>query len=82
MTVSTAHLKIRGKRWKIRFAPVPNDPTLYGLCDYDTRTIWVHPNKEPKGTLIHEVLHACHVDMTELAVDETERAITKALELL
>ena len=77
-----AKIKIRGKSWKIVFKPVPCEPSLYGICDYDTRTIHVHPKMEPKGTLIHEVLHACLPDLSESAVNETEAAISKALELL
>lgn len=77
----TAKIKIRGRVWTIIFRPVPCEPTLFGICDYDTKTIRVHPDKDPRGTLIHEVLHACLPDLSETAVDETERAITKALEV-
>jgi hypothetical protein len=77
----TAKIKIRGRVWTVIFRPVPCEPTLFGICDYDSKTIRVHPDKEPRGTLIHEVIHACLPDLTETAVDETERAITKALEV-
>lgn len=77
----TAKIKIRGRVWTVIFRPVPCEPTLFGICDYDTKTIRVHPGKEPRGTLIHEVIHACLPDLSETAVDETERAITKALEV-
>ena len=80
--LTSGKIKIRGRKWTVIFRPVPCEPSLYGICDYDTRTIHVHPKMEPKGTLIHEVLHACLPDLSESAVNEVEDAITKALELL
>lgn len=80
--ITTAKLKIRGKQWKVIFKPVPCEPSLFGICDYDTRTIHVHPKMEVKGTLIHEVLHACLPDLSEDAVSQTEQALTAALNIL
>ena len=80
--LTSAKIKIRGRKWNVIFKPVPCEPSLYGICDYDTRTIHVHPKMEPRGTLIHEVLHACLPDLSEEAVNQTEQALTAALNLL
>lgn len=38
-------------------------PSDNGLCDFNTRTIYIRSTQSPKGifrTFIHEVLHALH----------------------
>jgi len=76
-------IRIRGGWWRVVFKRPPLKESLDGLCDYDTRTIYVNPKAlEQRATLIHEVLHACHKDLDEDSVAETEEAIETALRLL
>ena len=75
-------IKIRGATWKIaRERPPSNFCT--GLCDYDSRTIYIRPNcPDPIGTVIHELLHANFPDIEEEAIEEAEESIVKALEII
>jgi hypothetical protein len=53
---------LRGKRWRVRFTKRgPLDRTQRGLCDTETRTIWVlrsQPRADQERTFVHELLHA------------------------
>lgn len=74
-------LKIRGQRWRILIARPPENKCS-ALCDYDARTIYIRPSADKVRCIVHEVLHACLADIEEKAVEETEEAIVKALELV
>ncbi len=78
----TSKLKIRGKTWTLKLQAPPRRPLDIGMCDYDTRTLYVHPERETEATLIHEVLHAALPDLTEDAITEVEAALTGALATL
>jgi hypothetical protein len=70
---------IRGKRWTIRIARPPLKEVAEGLCDYETRTIYLKPGTELPATLLHEVLHACFPDLEEDAITAAENALIEAL---
>lgn len=82
MSQRTSKLKIRGRTWTLKLQAPPRRPSDFGMCDYETRTLYVHPEREPEATLIHEVLHAALPDLTEDAVVELETALTGALATL
>jgi len=73
-------IRIRGVWWTIRRERPPRRERLDGLCDYATRTIYVNPVAvDQRATLLHEVLHAALPDLTEMAVEQTEKALETAL---
>lgn len=75
-------IKIRGMWWRILISRPPEN-YCSGLCNIQTRTIYIRPTAKNKfETLVHEILHACLWDLTEEAVMETEEAIVKGLRLL
>lgn len=56
--------KILNHEWEVRFIP-ENDQVLRtpngnynGVCDSQTKTLFVATNEKQKGTLIHELTHA------------------------
>ena len=74
-------IQIRGQRWKVRFAPIPEKDWLVpgrkevGRCNYATRTITVDPvSGDPFWTLFHEVTHATLPDNDENSVELMEDA--------
>jgi hypothetical protein len=75
----TRKVRIRGKNWRIVVARPPVKEKIEGLCEYDTRTIYLTPGTELPATLIHEVLHACYPDLCEDAIEEGEAAIINAI---
>lgn len=75
------HLKIRGDKWKIVIGRPPENK-CDGLCHYATSTIYIRPSADRIPTIVHEILHACLWDVSEEAIEETEDALVKALELL
>jgi hypothetical protein len=66
--------KINEKIWKIKFGHagktdgVDND----GICDYETRTIFINPKsgRSLVNVLSHELLHARFPDLEEDAIEE------------
>lgn len=58
----------KARWWTVRCEKLPRG-TL-GVCDYDTRTIIVHPQRDPLKTLsvlAHELFHVCYPDLVEEA---------------
>lgn len=77
-------LRIRGQNWKLKLEP-PDSFTDgkrdVGLCDYENKTIYVDPkDSEFIGTVLHETVHCCLPDLSEVAVKEIEEALIAALE--
>ena len=73
-------MRLRGRYWTLhRGNPgLGND----GLCDPATKTITVRSTLRGElelDTLIHEMLHACHWDLDESAIEETATDIARAL---
>ncbi len=83
MKPRTRRIRIRGKTWRIKIGRLPKN-NCDALCDYEQRVIWIRgkTTNEPHACVIHEVLHACHPDMEESAVEETEEALVAALSLI
>ena len=78
----TCRLKIRGQRWRIVIGRPPMN-RCSGCCVKADRTIYIRSRAKNKfETLVHEILHACHWDLTEEAIVETEEALVKGLRLL
>lgn len=76
-------VRIRGAEWRLLLQRPPTREVLDGLCDYDTRTIYINPRAECRiGTTIHEVLHAALPDIDEEAILVAEDALVKALEVM
>ena len=72
--------KLRGKYWRIVREKLPRK--LDGLCDADHRTITVQPHlsgERELDVLIHEMLHACHWDLDETAIEETASDLARVL---
>jgi hypothetical protein len=83
-----SNIRIRGRWWVIKRAAPPRKGEARGggrtdgLCDYETRTIYVSPRSgEQRATLLHEVLHAALPDLDEAAIRETEEALEMALRM-
>lgn len=75
-------LRIRGAPWRIVIGRPPKN-NCEGLCDYDTRTIYIRPSSpDHSRTSVHETLHACFPDLEERVILEAEEAIMKGLELV
>jgi ABC-type phosphate transport system ATPase subunit len=73
-------LRIRGKRWRLRF--VSHLGENRGICDNTDRIIRIVSNQEQEvemDTIIHEILHAALWDLDEEAVHDTANAISAAL---
>jgi hypothetical protein len=70
-------IMIRGKKWTLKIQRPPSKNLLDGMCEYNERVIYVHPNASAgiTATLIHEILHACLPDLKECCVLECESAI-------
>jgi len=72
--------RLRGKYYRLRFAKLAS-PKI-GLCDWDARTITIHPRLKGElqlDTIIHELLHACQPDLGEEAIDQTATDIARVL---
>jgi len=72
--------RLRGKYWSIVRGKL--DSKLDGLCDANTRTITVRPSltgERELEVLIHEMLHACHWDLDEIAITETSEDLARVL---
>lgn len=79
-------LKMRGKTWRLVYGKPPENKCS-GLCEYDTKTIWIRPSQhdtpdEVLQTWFHEVLHQCFPDLKEESVQEAEDAFAAGLDLL
>ncbi len=76
-------LKIRGRTWRI---VIGRPPLNYcdGVCEPSTCTIYISPNKRVnrRATLIHEILHACFMDLDEPAITDAEAALEAGLAVL
>lgn len=75
-------LRIRGRWWTIRVERPPDKANIEGLCDYESRTIYLRPGTELPATLLHEVLHACFPDNDEDSIVEAEEALVNALQVM
>ena len=87
------YVPIRGTKWKLILGRPPLN-TCEGVCDYNTSTLWIRPDKDrlrfarsrrldhvsDRHIIVHEVLHAALPDIEEEAIDETADAINDALD--
>lgn len=73
-------IKIRRALWTVKFQKPPGNQDLHGRCFQIQRTIFVLPDKEIRGTLIHELLHAAIPWASESEVCDAERAISEAID--
>jgi hypothetical protein len=72
-------VRIRGKYWRILVDKPPVKERIEGLCDYETRTIYLRPGTDLPATLFHEVLHACFPDLDEDSIAGAEEALVNAI---
>jgi len=79
MNKKKARVRIRGAWWRILIAAPPNAPEALGLCDYESKTIYVRPGADLVETLVHEATHAACPDLDETAVEYIELAIINSL---
>lgn len=73
-------LDIHGKKWTIRFSRLRG--RAVGWCDYKNQKILVAdrlPLQEKVDTLVHEVIHAVHSQLSEESVSYTGTKIAEAL---
>lgn len=76
---------LNGKRWKIRFVKSKEMPRSFGECDdpsVKNPEIWINRNltdSEKLDTVIHEMLHATHPELSEESVFDTSKKITEVL---
>lgn len=73
---------IRGERWRIRFAKLPDRRDAWALCSPDRKLITIDP-RAPKHRLmellLHEILHAACFDLSELCVSDYGRDAARIL---
>lgn len=80
-------LLIAGRWWRIIVDEVPQSAAQrnrrnVGLCDYNSRTIWISKRLNPGNqyaTLLHEIVHAAAPTAPEKEVMACERALCSAL---
>lgn len=73
-------LKVRGKKWALRF--VPNLGDSAGQCDYTGMVIRIALGQKPQDeldTLVHEIIHAAYPDLEESAVAQGAEGVAEAL---
>jgi hypothetical protein len=75
-------VKIRRALWTIIFEKPPGTQDLYGRCFHNQKTIYARPDKELRGTILHEIVHAAIPWASEEEVCDLERAISVTLEKL
>ena len=72
--------RLRGRYWTITRGKL--DKTQDGLCDASTRRITIRQSlteERELDVLIHEMLHACHWDLDEEAIEETAHDLARLL---
>jgi hypothetical protein len=77
---SARKIYLHGERWTIRHCRVPK--TIFGDCDYNTRTIRVSNKLHGEdflNVLLHEWLHARFPDLSESAVSEVADEVSAML---
>jgi hypothetical protein len=87
MQIKPRRITIHGKRWTIYFRPPTkkddecvNDGDL-GLCIYGENKIFVNPNEDSVGTLLHELLHVLFPQIKEESIAEAEEVLMRGLAL-
>ncbi len=80
MKTKTATIPIRSEKWKVFFKPPPKvaDGAI-GFCIFDQRKIYVTPDEDCLGTMIHELLHALFPQLNEDAIVEAETVLMLGL---
>lgn len=79
---------LNGKKWKIRFVKSKEMPRSFGECDDPSvkkPEIWINRNLDDVDkldTIIHEMLHATHPELSEESVYDTSKKITEVLKRL
>jgi hypothetical protein len=74
-------IRIGDEDWAIRSAGRDVIGERLGLCDRETKTIWIYSAEEHAdpvalfGTLAHEIIHARNPRLSEKATSETEAAL-------
>jgi len=72
-------VRILNQVWDIKDAA---DIKPFGLCDHETRKIWIRERQsesERLDTLIHEVLHALAPDADEQSVTRMAKTVSNIL---
>ena len=76
MKTKTSTIPIRGEKWKIFFKTPPKESDgAIGFCVFDERKIYVTPDSDCLGTMIHELLHALFPQLNEESIMEAETVI-------
>jgi hypothetical protein len=71
--------KLDGSWWKVKIQRPPCKELCEGLCEYSTRTIYLHPKALKNngiGIIVHEVAHAVLQPIGEDHVLELERVVS------
>jgi hypothetical protein len=75
---------IRGKAYMLQFVP-KLEGDAHGMCDSPTsrakriRVLERLRDERRLEVIIHEILHACHWDLDEEAIDDSAKAIARIL---
>jgi hypothetical protein len=78
-------IKIKDKMWTVRLVKSKDMPRSYGECDDPSVSkpeIWINRNLKQKDmldTIIHEVLHATHPELSEESVGDTATIVANVL---
>jgi hypothetical protein len=76
----TKRIAIDGKAWRIKIQRPPAREPYDGLCDKDSRTIYLHPDSlGDRGIelVCHEIVHARCFDLDEECVEEIGRLVSE-----
>jgi hypothetical protein len=83
--IVTLRVRIRDRVWRVRFMPARHMGNDWGRCYHPSRrNPLIEVRRSLRGrnlidTIIHELLHAQHPEMTEEAVDTTACMVARAL---
>jgi hypothetical protein len=87
MQIKPRRISIHGKRWTVYFrSPTKKDDECVnegdlGLCLYHNNKIFVTPNDDAVGTLLHELLHVLFPQIKEESIAQAEKVLMKGLAL-
>jgi hypothetical protein len=79
MKTPTMRFKFEGHWWRVKIQRPPTKELCEGLCDYDSRTIFLHPQAvkvNGLGIVVHEIAHALLRPVNEDHVLELERVVS------
>ena len=79
MKTPTMRFKLDGSWWRVKIQRPPCKELCEGLCHYEQRTIYLHPDAVKGngiGIIVHEVAHAVMPPIDETHIRDLERVVS------